>query len=151
MVVQKLSLKVMLNHGELKFGRLPLKCFRDSPIIGSGLGTYSQNLASEGYATWLINNTFRVHNDLLELLVEIGTVGMFIFIVCTVMIILSVVNILKNTNEDLNFFFFILIIALIGSFVNLQFSFPYQMPVPIFIFGLYCGLISKKFDEFNPP
>ena len=39
----------------------------DSPIYGTGLGSYSHNLANEGFATWNINNTVRVHNDLLEL------------------------------------------------------------------------------------
>ena len=41
--------------------------------------------------------------------------------------------------------------ALVGSFVNLQFSFPYQMPVPILIFGLYCGLIAKQIDSNIEP
>ena len=53
--------------------------FYDSPFIGTGLGSYSQNLANEGYATWVINNTTHPHNDLLELAVELGLIGLLIF------------------------------------------------------------------------
>ena len=122
-----------------------------SPFIGSGLGTYSHNLANEGYSTWLINNTFRVHNDILELLVETGLIGIIIFGFIVFSIVFSIINILKNINEELHLLNYILFIALFGSFVNLQFSFPYQMPVPLLIFGLYCGLISKQFDNINIP
>ena len=108
-----------------------------SPFIGSGLGTYSHNLANEGYSTWLINNTFRVHNDILELLVETGLIGIIIFGFIVFSIVFSIINILKNINEELHLLNYILFIALFGSFVNLQFSFPYKMPVPLLIFGLY--------------
>ena len=33
------------------------KMIYDAPFFGTGLGSYSQNLANEGYATWSINNT----------------------------------------------------------------------------------------------
>ena len=29
----------------------------DAPLIGTGLGSFAQNLGNEGYATWIINNT----------------------------------------------------------------------------------------------
>ena len=123
----------------------------NSPLIGTGLGTYSHNLANEGYATWNINNTFRSHNDLLELAVELGLTGIVIFIVVMISIMVSIFTILKNTSNELHFFFYLLFVALTGSFVNLQFSFPYQMPFPLLILGLYCGLIAKQIDYFSKP
>ena len=57
-----------------------LKMIYDAPFIGTGLGSYSQNLANEGYATWTINNTIRAHNDLLELAVELGLTGIIFFL-----------------------------------------------------------------------
>ena len=124
-----------------------LNIFVDSPIIGTGLGSFSQNLGNEGYATWIINNTFRAHNDLLELAVELGLIGIFIFLSVVFSIIYSIYHILNKNTDEIHFFYYLVFVALIGSFVNLQFSFPYQMPVPTLIFGLYCGLISKQIDS----
>ena len=64
--------------------------FVDSPIIGTGLGSFSQNLGNEGYATWVINNTFRVHNDLLELAVELGLIGILIFLSVVLFILIII-------------------------------------------------------------
>ena len=95
-----------------------LNMIHASPIIGTGLGTYSHNLANEGYASWLINNTFRVHNDLIELLVEIGILGGVIFGLVVVMIILSIITILKNIKGELHLFFYLTLVILSGSFLN---------------------------------
>jgi O-antigen ligase len=122
-----------------------------SPLIGTGLGTFSHNLANEGYATWLINNTFRVHNDALELLVEIGAIGGVIFIIVIILALFCIINILKNNKGEINLFYYLIFVMMAGSFFNLQFSFPYQMPFPVLIFGFYCGLISNKFDASNSP
>ncbi|MBT4112823.1 MAG: O-antigen ligase family protein, partial [Flavobacteriaceae bacterium] len=128
-----------------------LNMFLDSPIIGTGLGSFSQNLGNEGYATWIINNTFKAHNDLLELAVELGLIGIFIFLSVVFSIIYSIYHILNKNTDEIHFFYYLVFVALIGSFVNLQFSFPYQMPVPILIFGLYCGLIAKQIDSNIEP
>jgi exopolysaccharide production protein ExoQ len=128
-----------------------LNMFVDSPIIGTGLGSFSQNLGNEGYATWIINNTFRAHNDLLELAVELGLIGIFIFLSVVFSIIYSIFHILNKNTGEIHCFYYLVFVALIGSFVNLQFSFPYQMPVPIVIFGLYCGLIAKQIDSNIEP
>ena len=123
----------------------------DAPFIGTGLGSYSQNLANEGYATWTINNTMRVHNDLLELAVELGLTGIIIFFTAVISLIMGIYNILKQTSGEIHLFFCLLFIALIGSFVNMQFSFPYQMAFPLLLFGLYSGLIAKHTDYAVQP
>ena len=125
--------------------------FYDSPLIGTGLGSYSQNLASEGYATWVINNTTHPHNDLLELAVELGLIGLVIFITVAISLIIGIVKIIKNTSSDVNFFYYLLFVALAGSFVNMQFSSPYQMAFPLLLFGLYSGLIAKQVDNTVGP
>ena len=125
--------------------------FVDSPIIGTGLGSFSQNIGNEGYATWIINNTFKAHNDLLELAVELGIIGIIMFLSVVFSIIYSIFHILNKNTGEIHCFYYLVFVALIGSFVNLQFSFPYQMPVPILIFGLYCGLIAKQIDSNIEP
>ena len=123
----------------------------DAPFIGTGLGSYSQNLANEGYATWTINNSVRVHNDLLELAVELGLTGIIIFFTAVISLIMGIFNILKQTSGEIHLFFCLLFVALIGSFVNMQFSFPYQMAFPLLLFGLYSGLIAKHADYAAQP
>jgi len=124
-----------------------LNMFYDSPVIGTGLGSYSQNLASEGYATWVINNTTHPHNDLLELAVELGLIGLVIFITVAISLTIGIVKIINNTSSDVNFFYYLLFTALIGSFINMLFSSPYQMAFPLLLFGLYSGLIAKQVDS----
>jgi len=128
-----------------------LNMFYDSPLIGTGLGSYSQNLANEGYATWVINNTTHPHNDLLELAVEVGLIGLVIFTTVAISLIIGIFKIIKNTSSDVNFFYFLLFVALVGSFINMQFSSPYQMTFPLLLFGLFSGLIAKQVDNTVEP
>jgi O-antigen ligase/tetratricopeptide (TPR) repeat protein len=123
----------------------------DSPLFGTGLGSFAQNLANEGYATWTINNTLRAHNDLIELTVELGLLGVITFLTTVVAIIISTIKILKKTNSEIQIFFLIIFASLTGSFTNLQFSFPYQMAFPLLLFGLYVGLISQYTDQVSNP
>jgi exopolysaccharide production protein ExoQ len=123
----------------------------DSPFIGSGLGSFSHNLADGGYSTWIINNTFRVHNDILELAVELGSLGIMLFLFVLLSIIYGVFNIISKTQNELQVFYFLIFVGLSGSFINLQVSFPYQMSMQTLLFGLYCGLISSKLDHIKSP
>jgi len=118
----------------------------DSPFFGSGLGTYAHNLGTEGYATTKVVGYQRVHNDLLELAVGLGLAGIALFTAVVIAILASIIKILKNTEGDTNHFYYLLFVALAGSFVNMQFSFPYQMAVPLVLFGLYVGMIAKQYD-----
>ena len=94
---------------------------------------------------------FHPHNDLLELAVELGIIGLVIFITVTISLIIGIVKIIKNTSSDVNFFYYLLFVALAGSFVNMQFSSPYQMAFPLLLFGLYSGLIAKQVDNTVGP
>ncbi len=142
-----------LNSSSLRYQiwEVALNMVSSSPIIGTGLGSFSQNLGNEGYSTWLINNTFKAHNDFLELAVELGLIGVSIFILVIISIIYSIFHILDKNTGEIHFFYYLIFVALIGSFINLQFSSPYQMSIPILIFGLYSGLIAKKIDDHLVP
>jgi O-antigen ligase len=128
-----------------------LKMIYDAPFFGTGLGSYSQNLGNEGYATWTINNTFRVHNDLIELVVELGLIGFMLFLSVVISITLCCIKILQESNAQIHLFFLMIFSCLIGSFINLQFSFPYQMAVPLLLFGLYSGFIAQYTDQIISP
>jgi len=123
----------------------------DSPLLGSGLGAYAHNIGTEGYATWIVNNVTHAHNDLLELTVELGLAGIALFTAVVIALLTSIVKILKNTEGETNHFYYLLFVALAGSFVNMQFSFPYQLAFPLILFGLFCGLLVKQSDALLKP
>jgi O-antigen ligase len=123
----------------------------DNPYFGSGLGTWFHNLVNEGYSTYVVNYVQRVHNDLLELAVSIGLIGFGIFMAGVFAIIYAIWSIILKANNQYLLFYFALFESLSGSFVNLQFSFPYQLAMPALLFGLYVGLIAKKSEEFISP
>jgi len=123
----------------------------DTPLLGSGIGTYAHNLGNEGYATAKVVGYQRVHNDLLELAVGLGLAGIALFSAVVIAILASIIKILKKTEGDTNHFYYLLFVALAGSFVNMQFSFPYQMAVPLVLFGLYVGMIAKQYDIISTP
>ncbi|MBW5289749.1 hypothetical protein [Abyssogena phaseoliformis symbiont] len=58
---------------------------------------------------------------------------------------------MQQSEAQNELFYFLLLMALGGSFVNMQFSFPYQMAMPPLLFGLYVGLIAKQSKCFIEP
>jgi len=135
-----------LNSPRYHIWSATLSMIKDSPFFGSGLGSFSHNLANEGYVNAITRGMQRSHNDLLELGVELGAVGLIIFLALIVSIITSIRKIVKKSDPKTSFFYYTLFVALTGSFVNMQFSFPYQMAMPLILFGLYLGLITKQYD-----
>ncbi|MGE4570898.1 MAG: O-antigen ligase family protein [Gammaproteobacteria bacterium] len=140
-----------VNSARYHIWSATLNMIKDSPFIGSGLGSFSHNLANEGYVTALTKGYQRSHNDVLELGVELGAVGLLIFLALVVSIIASIREIVKKSDVKIGFFYYTLFVALTGSFVNMQFSFPYQMPMPLILLGLYLGLIAKQYDIITSP
>jgi O-antigen ligase len=123
----------------------------DKPFFGSGMGTWFHNLVNEGYAGYVVNYVQRVHNDLIEIAVEVGLVGLGLFFAGVIAIIWAIWAIILKAETKYLLFYFALFESLTGSFANLQFSFPYQLAMPALLFGLYIGLIAKKSEEFVKP
>jgi O-antigen ligase len=123
----------------------------NAPFFGTGLGTWFHNLVNEGYSTYVINYVQRVHNDLIELAVEIGLIGVGVFLLAVIAIVWSIWAIILKAETKYLLFYFALFESLTGSFANLQFSFPYQLAMPALIFGIWMGLIAKKSEEYIKP
>jgi tetratricopeptide (TPR) repeat protein len=123
----------------------------NAPFFGTGLGTWFHNLVNEGYSTYVINYVQRVHNDLIELAVEIGLIGVGVFLLAVIAIVWSIWAIILKAETKYLLFYFALFESLTGSFANLQFSFPYQLAMPALLFGVWIGLIAKKSEEYIKP
>jgi O-antigen ligase len=124
---------------------------QDKPILGFGLGTFYHNLASGQYATAYATSYQRAHNDLIELMIELGAIGVLIFIAVIFSILSLIIRILRQVEAGAHWFYYLLLVSLAGSALNMQFSFPYQMAVPLFLFPLFVGLIVKRNDELKEP
>ena len=121
----------------------------DRPIIGSGLGSFSHNIGTENYANIFTRGLQRSHNDILELGVELGFLGLLILFTLVVSIITSIIKIYKKINLKYGLFYYVIFASLSGLFINMQVSFPFQMPLPIVLFGFFLGLLAKKYDEIS--
>jgi O-antigen ligase len=111
-----------------------------SPAIGHGLGSFAYELSVEG-------NFFRlkkVHNDILEMYVELGLIGISLFLLFFYYFIKDWISINKSNNKQEALFFNFLMIAFTGSFINMMFSWPYQAIHGVVLFGVFSALIITK-------
>lgn len=122
-----------------------------SPFFGTGLGTWFHNEMQGGFGTWNVSSYQRVHNDTLELGVELGLVGILLLFISVISLTIGSLKIINKDHKIPALFYVMILIALSGSFVQMQFSFPYQLAMPAFLLGLYIGLIAKKSEEFIKP
>ena len=121
----------------------------DNPLIGTGLGSFFHNLNNEGYATYQTIGAKRVHHDGLELLVELGIIGVVLLLIFISFLTQVFYQLIAHTKQNMRLFVMLILTAIIGSFINAQFSFPYQMSVPMMIIGTYFGLILALFAQLN--
>lgn len=122
---------------------------KDSPFIGTGLGSFFEVYNTAGYANPAILGVQRVHNDVLELFVEIGAIGILIFIFIIVTMCILLYRLILNCDGYKRLLFALLTIQVTGSMLNAQVSFPYQLPVPLVIMPLLLALIIKGSEDIE--
>jgi hypothetical protein len=137
------------NSPRYQIWKSSIEMIKENSIIGSGLGSFSHNVGNEGYNSLVVKGVQRSHNDILELGVELGIVGLLLFFALTTSLIVSIYKIYINSKTEISWFFYYLFVALTGSFINMQFSFPYQMAMPLALFGLFLGLVVKEYDQIG--
>lgn len=120
-----------------------LKMVGEKPIFGSGMGGFSHNLLTDTdkYETFA---PLRVHNDVLETGVELGAAGVLLLVAAACGLLACLWRVVRGGTLPMRAFYLLLAAALFGSAFNMQVSFPYQMPVPLILFGVYAGLIIKR-------
>lgn len=110
--------------------------FKESPILGNGLGTFSNKAMYlqtkigkmfDGYISFRTNIT-HAHNEVLELISDLGILGLIIGI-------FAVIRIFKVINRDY------ILIALLGVFITSLFGFDFHVPLP----GFYVFTVISLF------
>lgn len=117
----------------------------ESPVYGHGLGNFPYELAVEGSLFRLK----RVHNDLLEMYVELGLVGIVVFILFLFYFFKDWISINQANSKKDSLFFNLLMIAFSGSFINMMVSWPFQSVYGVVIFSIFSGLIVSKANQVN--
>lgn len=140
-----------LTHGKAPRYQIwgaALQMIGENPMLGTGMGSFYHNLlrGTENYTTF---TALRAHNDVLETGVELGIVGLIFLFGAIIGLLLCLYPLIVQGTVQQRIFYLLVAAALAGSAVNMQFSFPYQMPVPLIILGVYIGLIIKGSDAYN--
>ena len=122
---------------------------KDNPIIGAGLGNFFEIYNTGGYSNFNILGVQRIHNDVLELIVELGAVGLASFIIIIVTMCILLYKLLLRSTGPHRILFALLTIAVTGSMLNAQVSFPYQLPVPLIIMPFFMALIIRGSEDIE--
>ena len=114
------------NNPRYKIWKSSVDMLREKPIIGSGLGSFSHNVGNEGYSSLLVKGVQRAHNDILELGVELGIVGLLLYISTLFYVVKRLLICITNNIEQniAKSYLYILIILVLFLFVlaNTEYS-----------------------------
>ncbi len=140
-----------VENARYQIWQAALLMIEQSPWFGSGMGSFYNNIFHQTTTahTNIGMTVVRVHNDGLELGVELGIIGLAIFIAVVIALLMNLFKLIRHHQDTQQLFYLLLGVALSGSFANMQFSFPYQLAAPLMIFALYSGMIVKASDNFN--
>jgi len=111
----------------------------ESPILGYGLGNFTFASIKQG----IHQRLQRVHNDLFEIVIELGILGLIIFLVFIAYFFRDLFTI-KRANQDKNLFYSLAFLSITGSAMHMMVSWPYQTLHGTLSAALIFGLISQK-------
>ena len=150
-LVENINEKDISQASRFHIWTAAIEMIKNKPFFGSGLGSFAHNISNEGYTSYQVKGFQRAHNDFLEIAVEMGMLGIILMVTLIISILTSIRKIYKNSSNQINLFYFIVFISLSGSFINAQFSFPYQQAMPLVLFGLFLGMIENQYSNVSSP
>ncbi len=135
-----------------------IEMIKANPIAGVGLGNHKilyplfQEAKIKDLAFSEGSQLENVHNDLLQVLCETGMIGLFLILAS----ILGLVYCFIRKARLLSHSFSAQMIlwgsglSLLGIFINAQFSFPFQMPIPPLVTAVLCAVIAGRDCVLRP-
>jgi len=144
--------KTIDNYGSGNLGSISSRLFIwtdaisyivNSPFYGHGLGNFHNELSYDGYFHVLE----RAHNDLMELTVELGIIGLILFIIYLIFLLLDQIKILSSKTDYL--FYSLSFIGILGIFTHSMVSFPFQLGIIPVIFGFIVSIHTQKAREVS--
>ncbi len=124
-----------------------IEIIKDYPIFGTGLGNFFEAANNGKYLHYRILGVQRVHNDVIELAVELGFFGLFLLLLVIVAMCVLIFKLILRSEGNKRLLFALLIIVVTGSMFNSQLSFPYQLPVPLTIMPFFLALVIRGSED----
>lgn len=122
----------------LDFYSSSIELFLNNYIIGNGIGMWK--ILSNQMSISQV--PYYVHNDFLQFLTETGVIGFILYIFFFISVFYLII---KNWNNNSNYFLMALMVFLIDSLIN----FPFYRPQQIIIFILIIGLLINSLGSNN--
>lgn len=127
-----------------------LDMIQDSPWIGTGVGSFFENINNGQYSIYSVMGVQRVHNDVLELAVDLGALGLLCLAAIIVTFCRQLYFLLLRAGGGQRLAYALLVIAVTGVMLEAQLSFPFELPVPLVMMALYMAIVIRGADHYAP-
>lgn len=127
-----------------------LNIIADSPLIGTGLGSFFHMINVSAYSNMQVLGVQRVHNDLLEVLVDMGVAGLLCILAIIVTFCRQLYLLLCHASGKHRLVYVLLTIAVTGSMLDAMLAFPYEMPVPLLLMPLFMAIVIRGAEQVAP-
>ena len=135
----------------LKFFSLAIDEFLSAPFTGIGAGNWKIK-SVELYSSEIENYTapYHVHNDFLEIAVELGLFGLVPFILIFFSIFYYGSYIIRNSFSFINFFYIYCLFISIGSYIiDSMLNFPHARPAVSLLLMISLSLVSLEYFKIK--
>ncbi|MCD6424137.1 MAG: O-antigen ligase family protein, partial [Anaerolineales bacterium] len=109
------------------------RIFLESPWSGSGLGTFGMKYIEYRDPSDIVTTIIHAHNELIQISAELGILG----VICLILIFWQVVRILRQQQEDLPTYSWVILAALGGLFGTLITEALFSSPLIFLLFLFY--------------
>ncbi|NOR69330.1 MAG: hypothetical protein GQ532_06470 [Methylomarinum sp.] len=126
-----------------------LQMYLEQPFLGRGLNMFHWLFPQFRHINAPDIGQF-AHNDYLQFLIELGPIGLLLFIGFVITFLTSGYTLYTKTadhNQKLQTLG--LITACIAVFTHSFFTFNFYQPAPLLLMGLYMGLIAQRLDHLK--
>ena len=127
----------------LSFYEASISLFKQKPFFGHGLGSWKyKSLQYNRQNNKNILLPYYTHNDFLQILMETGIIGLFIYLLFFYSITFRLLTSLKN-NKNYNFLIIMLVVVIFNSLIN----FPIHRSQEYIPFIMCCSFIYTTGNE----
>ena len=138
----------------LSYYKLSLEYFKENPILGMGLGNWK--IESIPYVIDRSNVyifPYHAHNDFLEVLSELGIIGIILYGSIFIIIIFYLFKLLNKSSQDYFKFGLVFVLFFTIYLIDASFNFPHARPVQqvvlLLVFSIILSKTIKQYHQVN--
>ncbi len=133
-----------------------ISLFKENPVLGTGYGTFWKAFRPYTNHPDIILRSdenivlYRLHNDLLQIFLELGLIGGLLFITIIFSTYVIGYKLIKHLDKDSEKLLVVgMLLAVSGSLVHSLVDFPLLKPSSAIQFWIYLGLITGLYARFR--